>query len=184
MKNQLTQHSKFLSLVLRHKPEVLQLKLDGEGWAKIDELIKQSQSTQHPLTVDIIKKVVQSCDKQRFKLSKDEKRIRANQGHSIDIDLSLQPVTPPDVLYHGTAARFLSQILDQGLKKQTRQHVHLSTSKETATKVGSRYGKPVILAIDAKSMHQNSISFLRSDNGVWLTDNVPAIYLKPIETIS
>jgi putative RNA 2'-phosphotransferase len=184
LKNELTRHSKFLSLVLRHKPKVLQLTLDGEGWVEIDELIKQSQNSQHPFTFDIIKKVVQSCDKQRFKLSEDEKRIRANQGHSIDIDLSLQPTTPPDVLYHGTAARFLSQILDQGLKKQTRQHVHLSTNKETATKVGSRYGKPVILAIDAKSMHQNNCTFLRSDNGVWLTDNVPAMYLKPIETIS
>jgi len=167
------QTSKFLSLLLRHKPETIGLKLDKNGWAEIDELIEKSKNI--TLTRALIESVVEQDDKQRFII--EGNRIRANQGHSIAIDLALNAVTPPEVLYHGTATRFLDSIMQTGLSKQKRQHVHLSKETETATRVGMRHGKVVILEVDSKRMHEEGYLFYLSENGVWLTDVVPKAFL-------
>lgn len=171
---QLNKTSKFLSFVLRHKPEAIGLTLDASGWATLDELIDKANDSGEVRNLDraLIQEVVDTNDKKRFIISDDGQQIRANQGHSIDVDLQLKPVTPPEFLYHGTATRFLDSILQEGLKPQQRQHVHLSTDIETATAVGQRYGKPVILKIKALSMHEQGYVFYRSENGVWLTRNV------------
>ncbi len=177
-KNKKKKISKHLSYVLRHKPEAIGLTLDIAGWAEIDELIAKSSEISNR---DQITQVVTENDKQRFIISVDGKRIRANQGHSISIDLGLQPSDPPDHLYHGTATSFLDIILEQGLKKMNRQHVHLSANLETAIKVGSRHGKVVILKLDIDSMKRDGIDFFVSENGVWLTDRVPPQYLSITE---
>lgn len=172
--------SKFLSFVLRHKPEAINLKLDDQGWAEISELIEKA-SSEMPLTVELITRIVVTNDKQRFSLSEDGQRIRANQGHSIKIDLDLTPKTPPPVLYHGTATRFLSSILEKGLQPGQRHHVHLSTDIETATAVGQRYGKPFVLRVASGEMYQQGFSFYLSENGVWLTESVPTEFLSVLE---
>lgn len=164
--------SKFLSLILRHEPEAIGLTLDGQGWAQIDELIRLANARGHALSRDLVERVVHESDKQRFAISDDGLRIRANQGHSIGIDLALAPQIPPATLYHGTATRFAASIREQGLLKRDRQHVHLSPDSETAIKVGSRHGKPLVLTIRASEMHARGIVFFRSENGVWLTDAV------------
>jgi len=168
------QTSRFLSLLLRHKPETIGLKLDENGWADMDELIKKSKK--RGLTRVLIEKVVEQDDKQRFSI--EGNRIRANQGHSLAIDLGLKAVTPPEVLYHGTAIRFLDSIMKMGLTKQKRQYVHLSKEIETATHVGMRHGKVVILEVDAKGMYEAGYLFYLSENGVWLTDVVPKEFLR------
>ncbi len=173
-KNRLTKISKFLSLILRHKPETINLKLDKNGWADIDELI--DKSIDMSLTRELITEVVEKNDKKRFIIDGD--RIRANQGHSLAIDLELKPLTPPDILYHGTATRFLDSIMQKGLTKQSRQHVHLSAELTTAIAVGKRHGKVVVLEIDAKKMVENGDTFYLSNNGVWLTDFVGVAFLK------
>lgn len=177
-----TKISKFLSLVLRHKPEAIGLVLDEQGWANIDELIdKANYSNQGiSLTRSLLQEVVDTSDKKRFTVSDDGQKIRAAQGHSVDIDLKLKPITPPEFLYHGTATRFLDSILKEGLKPQQRQFVHLSTDIETATKVGQRYGKPVILKIKALLMYEQGFVFYLSENGVWLTGHVPKAYIAPL----
>ncbi len=171
--------SKFLSFVLRHKPEAIGLELDAKGWVLLSELIEKAAS-EIQLTQALIERVVETSDKQRFALSEDGTRIRANQGHSVKVDLDLVPVDPPAVLYHGTATRFLSSILNEGLRPGRRHHVHLSTDVETATSVGQRHGKPVILTIASGEMHAQGHVFFRSDNGVWLTDKVPPAFLREI----
>ncbi|MCV6638299.1 RNA 2'-phosphotransferase [Candidatus Albibeggiatoa sp. nov. NOAA] len=171
--------SKFLSYVLRHCPEDIKLTLDTEGWASIEELIEKAQP-KFQLNHDIIKHVVATNNKQRFKISADGLKIRANQGHSIDINLNLTPQEPPKILYHGTATRFLDSILKQGLKSGNRQHVHLSKDMETAIAVGQRHGKPVILQIDTQAMSKQGHIFFLSDNKVWLTEHVPAQFLSLI----
>jgi len=171
--------SKHLSYILRHKPEAIGLTLDPQGWANVDDLISKSPKG---LSREKIILAVESNDKQRFILSEDGNRIRANQGHSISIDLGLKPSAPPEILYHGTATRFLEPILEQGLKKMNRQHVHLSADVETAVKVGSRHGKPVILTLDTASMVKDGHDFYMSENGVWLTDRVPPQYLSRHDT--
>jgi len=173
-KNSIKKISKFLSLILRHKPETIGLKLDTHGWAEIDELMAKSKNIQ--LTRALIDEVVAQNDKQRFII--EGNKIRANQGHSIDVDLELKAVTPPDMLYHGTATRFLKSIIQTGLSKQKRQHVHLSKDIETAIMVGKRHGKVVILEVDTKRMLEEGYEFYLSENGVWLTDVVPVRYLK------
>lgn len=169
--------SKFLSLVLRHNPELIDVILDFNGWTNLDELIVKSQSKLPTLTREQVLEVVASNDKQRFALSDDGKRIRANQGHSVKVDLDLKPQTPPDVLYHGTATRFLDSIMKDGLTSQSRNHVHLSKDRDTAVKVGSRHGKVIVLLVDSKKMATDGIEFILSDNKVWLTDSVPIKYL-------
>ena len=168
--------SKFLSLVLRHQPEVIGLSLDEAGWADIDTLIRLSQAHK-PLTRALIEQVVAGNSKQRFAISDDGRRIRANQGHSIDIELGLQPLAPPMLLYHGTATRFVDAIRREGLVKRSRQHVHLSADADTATAVGARHGQPSVLIVRAGEMSAAGHAFYRSENGVWLTDAVPVEYI-------
>ncbi|MEM7106081.1 MAG: RNA 2'-phosphotransferase [Bacteroidota bacterium] len=173
--------SKFLSLVLRHKPEVLGITLDSNGWAPLDELMAKMRKKGFSVDLPTIQYVVDNNNKQRFKLDTDNNRIRANQGHSIDVDVELKEQKPPEFLYHGTAEKNLSAIEASGLKKMNRQHVHLSHEKETANNVGSRYGKPVVLTVLAGKMYAEGFVFFLSENGVWLTDAVPVEYLEAKE---
>jgi putative RNA 2'-phosphotransferase len=175
----LTSTSKFLSLVLRHRPEVIGMQLDSEGWLPIDELIQNANRQGKELSLELLHEVVASCEKKRFTLSDDGLKIRANQGHSVpDVELNLVAVTPPKQLYHGTVAAFLESILEQGLLKRSRNHVHLSADIETAKKVGARRGKPVILTIRTEAMYQSGHTFYLSANGVWLTDAVPTQFIE------
>lgn len=166
-----------MSLVLRHKPEEIGLQLDENGWANVQELITKMSHAGTPVDVEMIKMIVATNDKKRFTFNQDETMIRANQGHSIAVDVELKAALPPDVLYHGTATRFAESILQAGLSKQQRQHVHLSGLKETAINVGSRHGKPLVFEVDAKAMSEAGFIFYLSENGVWLTDHVPVTYL-------
>jgi putative RNA 2'-phosphotransferase len=168
--------SKFLSLVLRHQPDLIDLTLDDAGWADIEALIRLARG-HRTLTRALIEAVVENNRKQRFAISDDGQRIRANQGHSIDIELGLPPRAPPARLYHGTATRFIAAIQHEGLVKRSRQHVHLSADADTAADVGARHGKPVVLIVDAEAMAAAGHAFFRSDNGVWLTDAVPAAFI-------
>ncbi|MCT2408763.1 RNA 2'-phosphotransferase [Chryseobacterium antibioticum] len=169
--------SKFLSLILRHQPETIQLKLDENGWAEVSELITKSAKGRMHFSFEDLEEVVETNNKKRFAFNEDKTKIRASQGHSIDIDLALKTIQPPDFLYHGTAETNMASILEKGIQKRSRQHVHLSADKETATKVGMRHGKPVILTIRTKEMHEDGIAFYLSANGVWLTDFVDAKYI-------
>jgi len=169
--------SKFLSLILRHSPETIGLNLDTNGWAAVDELLLKMANHKHILSMEELFEIVETNDKKRFIFSEDRLKIRANQGHSIAIDLDLRSQIPPEKLYHGTVQKYLANIKIEGLKKMSRQHVHLSKDVETATKVGSRRGEAIILTIDTKSMHENGLIFFQSENGVWLTDHVPAQYI-------
>jgi putative RNA 2'-phosphotransferase len=170
---------KFLSLVLRHRPEVIGMQLDDEGWLEIDELVVNANHRGHALTLELVHEIVATSDKKRFALSDDGLRIRASQGHSITgVDLKLESQTPPDTLYHGTVAALIESIRVQGLQKRSRNHVHLSADAATAHKVGSRRGKPIILQVAAATIHQDDHHLYRSANGVWLVDAVPAEYLR------
>ena len=171
----LTTTSKYLSLILRHNPQSIGLDLDSRGWARIEDVIAKSAI---PLTRAMITQVVASSDKQRFAISGDGAKIRANQGHSLAVDLGLPLAMPPETLFHGTAARHLDAILSQGLRKGTRQHVHLSANVETATKVGQRHGVPAVLSVAAGQAMRDGHPFWISDNGVWLTIDLPAKYLR------
>ncbi|MER0437944.1 RNA 2'-phosphotransferase [Emticicia sp. W12TSBA100-4] len=170
----ITQISKYLSLILRHQPQSIGLVLDPNGWADVDELLNKSKLK---FSFQQLVEVVEKNDKQRFILSDDQTKIRANQGHSIKIDLDLTPQIPPPILYHGTVEKYLDSIRTEGLKKMNRNHVHLSKDIETAQKVGNRRGIAIILKIDAEAMNNDKILFYCSENGVWLTDNVPTKYI-------
>jgi putative RNA 2'-phosphotransferase len=170
------QLSKFLALVLRHQPQKLDLNLDRGGWADTEQLIQNMQSRGMNVDLDAIREVVATNNKQRFKLSEDGKRIRANQGHSIPVDLGLVPQAPPALLYHGTAVQNQHSILEKGLLPGKRQHVHLSLDQETARQVGQRHGKPIIFTVNTQAMAADGLSFYCSENGVWLTDHVPPKY--------
>ena len=174
--------SKFLSLILRHAPEKIGVRLTADGWLNIDELIAAANRHGNSLTRDLIEQVVAENDKQRFAISDDGMRIRANQGHSIrDVELSLQPAIPPDMLYHGTVNKFLQAIQREGLKRMARNHVHLSADVETAKQVGCRRGTPIVLVIDAVTMTRSGFEFYLSDNGVWLVEHVPPEFLSVME---
>lgn len=177
MDAELTQVSKFLSYVLRHRPDAIGLALDAHGWAWVSELIEKALNAGTTLDMDRIHRAVETNDKKRFALSDDGLRIRANQGHSVSVDLGLVPAEPPPMLYHGTATRFLESILAKGLVPGTRQHVHLSLDSETATKVGARHGDPVILRIAAQAMYAQGFLFYCAENGVWLTGSVDPQFL-------
>ncbi|WP_342648082.1 RNA 2'-phosphotransferase [Mucilaginibacter sp. CSA2-8R] len=172
--------SKFLSLVLRHQPELIGLTLSHEGWADIDELLALAAKHGQIITKDTLNVVVDTNSKKRFAFSDDRQYIRASQGHSVEVSLGYQPQTPPEILYHGTAVQSVNSILAMGLHKQKRQHVHLSTDMDTATKVGQRHGKPAILEVLTGDMHRQGYSFFLSENGVWLTDHVPPAFIKPL----
>lgn len=167
---------KFISLILRHSPQKIGIELDASGWASVDELLIGLKRKGRSLSFAQLEELVATNDKQRYRFNDDKSRICANQGHSLKLDLQLDVIEPPDVLYHGTATRFLEQIKQQGLQKNNRHHVHLSSNTETAHKVGIRHGKPVILTIDASSMHHDGYIFYCSVNGVWLVDHVPPRY--------
>ena len=177
MEKQLKHISKLMSLVLRHQPEAIGLQLDENGWANVQELITKMNDNGTSVDIATLTMAVETNDKKRFAFNEHKTMIRANQGHSIAVDLNLKPAIPPDTLYHGTADRFVESILKEGLKKQQRQHLHLSWQIETAKAVGSRHGRPVILNIDAKAMQQDGFIFYLSDNNVWLVDEVPVKYI-------
>jgi putative RNA 2'-phosphotransferase len=176
-KTRQTKISKYLSKHLRHTPERLGLTLAIGGWVNVDELLSACATHQFPITRAELEEVVAASDKQRFSFDETRTRIRANQGHSVEVDLQLSPQIPPDVLYHGTGEQSVPAILQSGLVKMSRHHVHLSKDVETARKVGMRHGRPAILAIAATAMHQAGFTFYCSDNGVWLVDEVPPQYL-------
>lgn len=178
MSKKLESASKFLSYVLRHKPETIGLALDAEGWCSIDQLIRLAKEQGTGLTRELLLETVATSDKKRFALSPDGSRIRANQGHSIQVNLNLRPQTPPQILLHGTATRFESSIRAHGLVAGSRQYVHLSADRETALQVGKRYGKPLLLEVEALAMSRSGHEFFMSANGIWLTRAVPAIYLR------
>lgn len=170
--------SKFLSLVLRHKPETIGLTLDQNGWANIEELIQKMNENGFAISNDLLTQVVDTNDKQRFAFNSSRTSIRANQGHSLQVDVELKEHVPPDFLYHGTAEKNVSAILGAGLEKGTRQHVHLSKDVETAIKVGQRHGKPKVFLVSSGKMSTDGFTFYLSENMVWLTDKVPPEYLK------
>lgn len=170
--------SKFLSLILRHSPQNIGLQLDDQGWAVVDELLAKARRQHQYLTMEILDEVVLTNDKKRFAFNEDKSKIRASQGHSISIDLKLATEQPPEYLYHGTVAKCIAAIKKEGLLKMNRQHVHLSKDKETAIKVGSRRGVPVILSVNSGRMQLDGFPFYLSENGVWLTDHVPVHYIQ------
>ncbi len=172
--------SKYLSKHLRHNPERIGLTLAPGGWVGVDELLSACAAHQFRFSHAELEEVVTGSDKQRFSFDKTKTLIRANQGHSVEVDLQLEPQIPPDVLYHGTGEKSVSTILESGLLKMARHHVHLSENIETAHRVGMRHGRPVVFAADAATMQQAGFVFYCSDNRVWLVDEVPAQYLKTI----
>lgn len=178
MSNKNNKLSVFISLILRHRPEVINISLDKYGYANVDELIKGVNNSGKKLTREILEDIVKTDNKNRYSFNEDKTKIRANQGHSINVDVGLKMAIPPEILYHGTAEKSLDYILLDGIKKMNRLYVHLSDNLETAKKVGSRHGKPVVLIIDAKRMVEDGYNFYLSDNKVWLTDFVPKKYIK------
>ena len=176
MKGNNTGTSKFISLILRHKPEVIGITLDEHGWANVDELLAGVSRT-HPLDMAGLEEIVRTDEKQRYSFNADKTKIRANQGHSVPVDVELEAVTPPELLYHGTGEKYVDSIEAQGLIPKTRLYVHLSGDYETAFKVGSRHGRPRIYQVHAGQMAKDGYPFYRSVNGVWLTKAVPPEYL-------
>lgn len=175
-----TKLSKFLSLILRHKPEEIGISLDENGWADVLELLSGINNTGRKINIDLLEEIVKTDNKGRYSFNEDKTKIRANQGHSIKVDVELKEIIPPDILYHGTAERFITNILDkkQGLKPMSRLYVHLSKDYNTAIKVGIRHGNPVVLKINAKQMKEDGYLFYLSENGVYMTKSVPYKYLE------
>ncbi len=171
-----TRTGKFISLILRHHPEKIGITLDEHGWADVSELIAGIRRTR-PFTMEDLERIVAQDEKQRYSFNEDKTLIRANQGHSIPVDVELEERVPPDVLWHGTGHKSVASILQQGLLPMSRLYVHLSRDYETAVKVGSRHGEPFVFTVDAKKMHEDGYRFYLSVNGVWLTKTVPAQYL-------
>ncbi len=178
MDRRLVTVSKYLAKHLRHAPQALGLTLQSGGWVSVDDLLAASVRTGFPISYEELLEVVETNDKKRFSFDVTGDLIRANQGHSVAVDLQLEEKVPPDVLYHGTVERFLPSILTEGLNKGKRHHVHLSRDVETARKVGARRGQPVLLQVASGKMHAQGHQFFLSVNGVWLTDSVPAAFLK------
>ena len=171
---------KFIALILRHKPEVIGITIDKHGWADVNELIAGINKKQ-PFSMADLEKIVETDNKQRYSFNGDKSRIRANQGHSIKVDVELDEAMPSDTLYHGTGEKYASSIIVQGLISKSRLYVHLTQNIETAISVGKRHGDPIIFCIDCKSMVEDGYKFYLSANGVWLTEKVPAKYLKILE---
>lgn len=170
--------SKFLSLILRHKPEVINITLDKHGWANVNELINNINfKSNYKIDMQILEEIVETDNKMRYSFNEDKTLIRANQGHSIKVDVELKEEVPPEILYHGTAEKYVESIDKEGLVPKSRLYVHLSKDSATATKVGSRHGKPVVYRIDSAKMHMDGFKFYISENGIWLTKEVPVQYL-------
>ena len=178
MNNNDIQISKFLSLILRHKPETIGIQLDENGWADVKTLIEKSSEHGVQFSMEDLKHIVETNSKKRFAFNDTFNKIRASQGHSIEVDLGYISKHPPEILYHGTGEKSVHSILNTGLEKRNRQHVHLSNDIETAIKVGQRHGKPFVFIVLAEQMHNDQFEFFLSENGVWLTDHVPVKYLK------
>lgn len=172
---------RFLSLVLRHNPSAAGISLDEHGWADVEELLNGVRGTGRKIDREALERIVRENNKQRYSFNEDHTKIRANQGHSLQVDVELRETKPPRYLYHGTAARFLPAIQAEGIKKMTRQYVHLSGDYQTAAAVGRRHGAPVVLRINAGTMAENGIRFYRSENGVWLCEYVPPEYFCIVE---
>lgn len=175
----LRNYSKFMSLVLRHDPGKIGIKLDDAGWTDIDKLLKNAgeHNRARGLTLEILQEVVATNNKKRFEFNEDGTKIRARQGHSVQVDLGDEECKPPDCLYHGTPTKFVTPIRSGGLLKMSRHAVHLSPDYETAINVGQRRGKPVIIKVRAQDMHADGFKFYRTGNNVWYTDHVPTDYL-------
>ena len=172
---------RFLAYVLRHNSAAAGIELDKNGWANVDELLVGVQRSGRSIDITKLEEIVATDDKCRFSFNEDKSKIRANQGHSIDVDLEFGEETPPDILYHGTAEKYIESIKQNDIQKRTRQFVHLSITEQAALNVGSRHGKPIVLKIDAKQMYSDGYKFFLSENGVWLTDNVPFKYATEIK---
>lgn len=169
--------SKFISLILRHKPEIIGITLDEHGWANVDELVS-GLSQKQSFDMDMLVQIVNEDEKQRYSFNEDKTLIRANQGHSIPVDVELEEKKPPKHLYHGTGEKFVPSIDQQGLIPKSRLFVHLSSDIETARKVGKRHGTPVVFTVDSGRMSIDGFKFYQSVNGVWLTKKVPVQYLE------
>lgn len=168
--------SKYMSLILRHKPEAIGISLDEHGWANVDELIA-GIARDNEFNMDILEEIVRTDEKQRYSFNYDKTLIRANQGHSIPVDVELEEKEPPEILWHGTGEKYVNSVDAQGLIPKSRLYVHLSKDEDTAVKVGKRHGKPVLYKVKAKEMHSEGYKFYLSANGVWLTKEVPVRYL-------
>ena len=175
----LKETSKYISLILRHKPETIGITLDEHGWANVDELISGIAKT-HEMNMNILEEIVSTDEKQRYSFNDDKTKIRANQGHSIQVDVEPEEIKPPEILWHGTGEKFTGSIDEQGLIPKSRLYVHLSKDEETAFKVGTRHGKPVLYIVKAKEMFKDGYKFFLSKNGVWLTKEVPVKYLEKL----
>lgn len=179
--NKLRNTSKFISLILRHRPEAIGITLDEHGWADVQELIEGiNKSDGHIIDMKLLEEIVQTDEKQRYSFNEDHMLIRANQGHSIPVDVELEEKIPSDTLWHGTGEKYVASIDVQGLIPKSRLYVHLSSDVETARKVGSRHGKPIIYEIDCSGMIKDGYRFFLSANQIWLTKEVPARYLKKL----
>lgn len=172
----LTKASKYMALILRHKPETIGITLDKHGWANVNELIK-GVSKKYPINMDILEEIVRTDEKQRYSFNEDKTLIRANQGHSIPVDVELEEVEPPEYLYHGTGEKYAGLIERDGLIPKSRLYVHLSKDVNTAIDVGKRHGQPVIYLVDSGRMYRQGHKFYRSANGVWLVNNVPIEFM-------
>jgi putative RNA 2'-phosphotransferase len=178
MDKKLQKLGKFLSLILRHQPEVVGLTLDKQGWVDVNDLIRAVQDSGRTFNTEMLTEIVRTNDKKRFSFSADGRKIRANQGHSVPVDLGLEILEPPEFLYHGTVAKYLNRIFSDGLIPGKRHHVHLSADVETAENVGQRRGKPIILIVKAGEMYGAGHKFYLSENMVWLTEKVSPCYLE------
>lgn len=170
--------SKFISLILRHHPEAAYIELDEHGWAEVDKLIEGIRRTGKRINRELLEEIVRTDNKQRYSFNEDKTYIRANQGHSVPVDVGLKEQEPPVFLYHGTAAGFLASIEREGLKPMGRLYVHLSKDVEIAVNVGKRHGKPVVLKIHSGDMYRDGQAFYLSENGVWLTKKVVPEYFE------
>ena len=169
---------KFISLILRHHPETIGISLDEHGWANVEELLRGINNSGRKIDMKLLEEIVRTNKKQRYSFNEDKTLIRANQGHSIPVDVELEEAGPPEELYHGTASSFLDAIMQEGLKPMSRLYVHLSSDIETAKVVGARHGRPVILKINTSKMQEDGMKFYLSKNGVWLTKNIPTKYIE------
>lgn len=175
----LNKTSRFISMILRHKPGVIGITLDEHGWANVSELVEGVNKV-HPLDMETLEEIVRTNEKQRFSFNEDKTKIRANQGHTIPVDVELDEKEPPEVLYHGTGEKYVESIDCTGLVPRQRLYVHLSTDKEMAAKVGQRHGKPVVYRVNSGQMAKEGFIFYLSVNGVWLTKAVPVQYLEKL----
>lgn len=175
-----TNLSKFIALILRHKPDTVGITLDEHGWASVSELLSGINASGNEIDMQTLEEIVAEDEKQRYSFNSDKTKIRANQGHSVNVDVELKKAVPPETLFHGTGEKFVSSIKSEGLKPKSRLYVHLSKDRETAVKVGSRHGKPVVFEVNSGEMSRCGFEFFLSENDVWLTKIVPAEYLREL----